>query len=125
MRHRNTLGLAGLISLLAGMANAQTYGYGTPQTPLEQHRLAIQRQQILADGRQALAERYDLEARLAIQQLQASRQLPTVLPSEDLSGRDMASARTRRLIETRRRMSIVDGSRQIDDWLDRPAGLPE
>ena len=78
----------------------------------DQHRHEMERLRLEADQREAFARQQALEARLRVMELQAARQPvpPTAYTPYTTGTPEQARAR---------RDAVVNGTTQIDDWLDR------
>tara|TARA_R110000782_G_scaffold24278_2_gene62853 strand:+ start:417 stop:791 length:375 start_codon:yes stop_codon:yes gene_type:complete len=79
----------------------------------DQHRYEMDRLRLEADAREAFARQQALEARLRVMELQAARQPPpppAAWTTPPVGTPEQARAR---------RDAVVNGTTQIDDWLDR------
>ena len=125
--HRALIALTLLSAPFAAQAQAQTW-QPRPGDPVidphryqvDQHRLEMDRLRIQADQREAAARQMELEARLTRQRLEAARQAEPVQPPAWRALRSPEEERALRRAAEERRRATVDGTSQIDRWLDRP-----
>lgn len=86
----------------------------------DQHRYEMDRLRAQADQREAFARQLELETRINRQRLEAARQPEPVQPPAWRALRSPEEERTLRRAAEERRRATVDGTSQIDRWLDRP-----
>ena len=113
------LGALILFSAFAAPAAAQVAPW-PGATPLEQHRYETERLRAEADRRQAEARLYQLESQARLREIEAARQPPLYVSSDDRPLGTPEQERAAREAATMRRRTVTAGATQIDDWLDRP-----
>ncbi|MFN3669046.1 MAG: hypothetical protein ACK4VY_07035 [Brevundimonas sp.] len=121
-----------LIALTVALAAVAVAGSAAAQLPprvayppvdahryqVDRHRYEMDRLRAQADQRQAFADRVQLEGRLTVQRLEASR-LPEPATVTPTPLRSPEQERAARLAATERRAATVSAVSEIDAWLDR------